>query len=394
MASRSNSFKTKSAQSAMAILAEQRALLSDGQSAESKQTRVPVRAARGTKTYDDNFDYAFSFYQPMIEYLDRKLLGLNVGGEDLPHLRYSDEVGVEQVRKHSLKRRTRSDVGDRRVVGAVRSQTERNLNEAILRAEEKDESQKDERRKVAKQYGYSRDAPNPSSSSTKSLSEGETSRVKLGVSKSTSSSSLTPDNDDSIRKSIYYATRSLTSQDFNQQQHKDIQSRKFMTSTSHNESPVVGPSSSSAFSTSSNFAFSTESYSSASPKRTTTRPLQKSRSFGAFTDKALQDTEMTLRIDRLNKIRESIKSRRTLTSSSLLKDELENKELGTISYNNCTERESRPRRRNVHFSTADYDNEEDEEESIHSQFEVTRPLVKFTFDMSKKNDAVYWENMW
>ena len=37
----------------------------------------------------------------MIDYLDKKLSGINVEREDLPRLRYSDERGLEYMRVRS-----------------------------------------------------------------------------------------------------------------------------------------------------------------------------------------------------------------------------------------------------------------------------------------------------
>lgn len=56
-----------------------------------------------TATYEDNFNFGFSVYQPMIDYLDKKLSSMTTsdpgaartnGDEELPHLPFSDEIGL------------------------------------------------------------------------------------------------------------------------------------------------------------------------------------------------------------------------------------------------------------------------------------------------------------
>jgi hypothetical protein len=355
-----------------------------------------VWAARGTKTYEDNFDYAFSFYQPMIEYLDRKLSGLDVSGEELPHLRYSDERGVEQVRKYNLKDRSRSDLSGGSERRVVRSQTERDLKEAILltSAEEKeDESKGKEERmmRVAKQYGYSRDAQNPSSSSTtKSLllrHEGETSRVKLGVSKSTSSSSLlvpTPNsNNDSIRKPLYaksFTVKDLQDYGYNAQCKEMIQTRKMMasrrTDNEFDAAKNTALSQSSAFTASSSFSPSRTStffLEKDKDEQTTNSRLQKSRSFGAFTDKAKRDTEDALRMDTLHQV--ASKYKRAFTSV-----------LGRSGLSEVPSFQ----KRNVHFSQSSF--VEPLEPSSLTVVDVLK--IKPSFYEAKNDDAVYWQNMW
>lgn len=239
MGSLSTPFKNTSA---MAMLAEQRSVLSDI-SERSGTSGLPRRSNSSrplkSSTYEDNFNFAFSFYQPMIDYLDKKDDG---GGgsstrnrnEPLPRLRFLEEQSLRQKSGSSKEVDGSTSLNTSKSPSMIRSYTERDLKTLIAQANSKENSKRtvaDEvsgggddgssgisnRMSRAKQYGYggggsgatrghsravtftdnrsggqemSSRLPSSSSSSTFLLSSSSSpSGVKLGVSKSTLSRS-------------------------------------------------------------------------------------------------------------------------------------------------------------------------------------------------------------
>lgn len=203
----------------MAILAEQRGLLAETQSSES---RKPLRTPR--RTYEDNFDFAFSFYQPMLDYMDKKLTAdFPFDRKELPHLPYVDERCLleplrlrntpnKKICKEEHANSSRSILSPA-LVQRVQREAHRSLEEENKSSKLKDMIEASEGRergrKVLQQQQQllrrsggnsfaSSSAGNPdlSFSSSRAIekstlgADGGMSRVKLGVSNSMSSSSV------------------------------------------------------------------------------------------------------------------------------------------------------------------------------------------------------------
>lgn len=225
--SRSNSIKMKSSPSAMAILAEQRGLLAEAQSESSQTSRKPLRTPRGTKTYDDNFDFALSFYQPMIDYLDKKSTDFPpFDRKELPHLPYVDERCLLEPLRLKNTATNNANVPQSssttaqpsiskynpeltsRIRGSLflsQNLTE-NKSSKLQEMIEASEGKKEKERKVVRLGCYPAPIPElnllstssgtgmkkstlcPDTDGREKATSSSTSRVKLGVSKSTSSS--------------------------------------------------------------------------------------------------------------------------------------------------------------------------------------------------------------
>lgn len=147
MGSLSTPFKNTSA---MAILAEQRSVLSDI-SERSGTSGLPRRSNSSrplkSSTYEDNFNFAFSFYQPMIDYLDKKDDG---GGgsstrnrnEPLPRLRFLEEQSLRQKSGSSKEVDGSTSLNTSKSPSMIRSYTERDLKTLIAQANSKENSKR------------------------------------------------------------------------------------------------------------------------------------------------------------------------------------------------------------------------------------------------------------
>lgn len=94
--------------SAMALLAASRWESQEHQT-KSEKTKRPVKVP--PSTYEDNYNFGFSVYQPMMDYLDQKLSGLcTTGAKESPRLPYSDEMGFQSKPPRRTKSYSKSQI--------------------------------------------------------------------------------------------------------------------------------------------------------------------------------------------------------------------------------------------------------------------------------------------
>ena len=257
----------------MALIAASRYESSDSATSD-KHSRTKKSYKPSTSTYDDNFNFAFSFYQPMIDYLDKKISGVSTAKDGLPHLPYTDEVAVK----------SRSSDNDLNNCGIRRanSYTKRDIANLMDASD----------RQGSKSTGLSSRSTNSASGSSsygsKSVRGPESSvedrgSVKLGMSKSTSTSTLSTQysmSKMSIRQALTSKSPTVTALEEGK-----LERNRDLKLASLTKTFGLDRQRDSAFSTSS-----------------TITGIRRTRSFGAFTEKSVSDVKTELTVDAIQKI--------------------------------------------------------------------------------------------
>lgn len=434
--------------SAMAILAEQRSALTD-KSERSATSGCGCRrsnAARPLKscTYEDNFNFAFSFYQPMIDYLDAKVSSGNVrGSEALPRLRFLEEQSLQQKSGgNSNNNSSIQKVDNNKSSSAMfRSYTERDLKSLIQAAEEEKESGNrtaDEvsgaRMRSNKQYAYSRGRAvtfNSNSNTTpfdrkreqgmssvqqqrssfssllsSSSSSFPSSGVKLGVSKSTLSSSgaaaastsgtTTPAPQYSLAKECIKASLLTKSPVVDEIRSKLAESKRRFAEEKERESRMMTLSSGfrKMFQDDDEPAiFYEEDEEVDRRKGSPYKGIQRSHSFGAFTKKAKKDVQKQMAFNAV--IQQQHEPRRSTAPLGRSISEAAT----ACSSSSITELHSpvsflmrRGSNKNVCFTSA---NDLMDDVMVAGVSDAPAPPVQFsaTFDESR-DDVEYWKDVW
>ncbi len=199
-----------------------------------------------TSTYEDNFNFAFSFYQPMIEYLDKKLSGVSTARDGLPHLPYTEELPLSRSRPSSEK-------GPRR----TNSYTKRDIDN-LMAASDRDQSR-------IRSLSYRASTTSSNSGGPNSSSSCDGGSVKLGVSKSTSASTLSAQysmSKMSIRQALTSKSPALTAlEQEGLERNRELKLAAMMSRSSGSGG------------------------------------VRRTRSFGAFTEKAVQDVTAELTVN-------------------------------------------------------------------------------------------------
>lgn len=267
--------------SAMAVIAANK-----WESGGSSKLPMPNPRISHKSMYEDNYSYGFSAYQPMIDYLDKKLQGISTASEELPHLPFYDEIGLEsRPTSGSSLRRTNS-------------YTKRELDSFVHASDSKSG--------LTRRATYAAGRPSTStsnvhatrlggSSSNTDIPFGSESKMKLTGSKSYSSlSSQYSMSKESVRQAIMSTSPSIAAM-------KEKFQKIVLEQKMEKAKKVIMP-----------------------PRRIIPESIlnddinvRKSRSFGAFTEKSVKDTETKLELDKFKNKLEVYKRPKFSTSYAL-----------------------------------------------------------------------------
>ena len=342
--------------SAMAMLAANR------YDSESTTVRRLPKLPTSSSTYEDNFNFGFSFYQPMIEYLDKKLSGLQMTKEDLPHLPYLNERGLQRHRASFRDRtggttssNTSNEERTRRPPLRVRSYTERDFRDLVDKS--------DTLRQLRQQ-------------------QPEDSRSLVPLSLSASASSIGSAKMAAGASSGYSSASSVSG----------VSSVSKTTSVVRRRA-VISSSQSGAQSVKSGGGTSEERH----VKFATPGAIKRSRSFGAFTEKAVQDAEDQIHADILKNIAGRIRT--VVKSSATVKRNLppiSPSSRRPPSSDTSSEVVVIRRPKSVQFDDDDDDTlslvSSIQASSISSSASKRQPSV--SVPDSKHNDVEFWKDLW